>query len=224
MPRLDDRLKAVARLISGGVHADIGSDHGHLLKALLASGRIHRGVAVENKQSPYDQSRNTLTGYDADVRYADGFAGIEIDEIDSVSLCGMGGELIARLLNEYPNRVPKTVIVQPNRCPEAIRRWALASGFRLAEEVFVTGRRPFVVIRFQRVPSEAASLDDPAYVGVDREAAERFGPLLIKRGQPEFIDYLRSQRDYLAKLQKRTPDAERRLDALNRILRDSGSR
>ncbi len=38
----------VAEQIRSGTHIDVGSDHGRLLKALLASGRIDRGIAIEH--------------------------------------------------------------------------------------------------------------------------------------------------------------------------------
>ncbi len=74
MPRLDERLKTVARQIRWPIHADIGSDHGHLLKALLSAGRIDCGIAIENKRQPFENSRRTLADLASEVRLAEGFA------------------------------------------------------------------------------------------------------------------------------------------------------
>ena len=89
MPRLDARLKSVAQQVCCRVHADIGSDHGHLLKALLAAGRIQRGIAIENKRQPFLNSQTTLQGVNADVRFADGIEGLKAGEADSLSICGI---------------------------------------------------------------------------------------------------------------------------------------
>src|SRR6056297_785499 len=97
LPRLDERLKIVASLIRCRVHADIGSDHGHLLKALLKSGRIEFGIAIENKTQPFLNSRKTLADCRADVRLADGLAGLQKGEADCLSLCGMGGRSMVRI-------------------------------------------------------------------------------------------------------------------------------
>ncbi|MEM9644408.1 MAG: tRNA (adenine(22)-N(1))-methyltransferase TrmK [Planctomycetota bacterium] len=150
MPRLDDRLKAVASMIRCNVLADIGSDHGHLLKALLASGRIIQGIAVENKTQPWRHSANTLQGWAADLRFADGLEGLAIGEVDCVSLCGMGGETITKILTRYPDRVPDVVVVQPNKRPDLVRLWALGHAVDLVDECVVTGSRDFDVIRFER--------------------------------------------------------------------------
>ena len=79
MPRLDERLKTVARQIRSDTHVDVGSDHGHLLLALLKAGRIRKGIAIENKQLPFENSRKTLTGVNAEVRFG---SGLDVESFD----------------------------------------------------------------------------------------------------------------------------------------------
>lgn len=215
MPKLDERLKAVAVQIRSRVHADIGSDHGHLLKALLTSGRIERGIAIEINQRPFENSRSTLAGLNADVRLADGLEGLSPGEADSLSICGMGGELMTRILEPHPDRVPPDVVLQPNRRPDAVRYWAFQCGFQLVDEQLVVGRQRYVVMRFRRHPSSA----DPAYDAVDREAGLLFGPLLIKRWETRFRDILVEEYQYLKELQQRTEQSQHRLDVLEKLLR-----
>ncbi|QDV84873.1 tRNA (adenine(22)-N(1))-methyltransferase [Planctomycetes bacterium TBK1r] len=222
MPKLDERLKAVAVQIRSRVHADIGSDHGHLLKALLTSGRIERGIAIEVNQRPFENSRSTLSGLAADVRLADGLEGLSPGEADSLSICGMGGELMTRILETHPGRVPADVVLQPHRRPDAVRRWALQSGFHLVEEQLVVGRQRYVVMRFRLDRSTAESANDPAYDAVDREAALLFGPLLIKRWETRFRDILVEEYQYLMRLDQRTDDSAQRLSALSKLLDRNG--
>ena len=215
MPRLDDRLKAVAKQIRCDVHADIGSDHGHLLKSLLAAGRISKGIAIENKRQPFENSRATLQGFDADVRFADGLAGLHAEEADCLSICGMGGESMVRILQEFPDRIPPAVILQPNRRPELVRSWARENGFHLADEQIARGHWQYVILRFLRFAEPAA---DPAYKGIDTDAAILFGPHLIRRWQTSFVDQLREEKRYLTNLGQRSKDANFRLDAIKRLL------
>jgi tRNA (adenine22-N1)-methyltransferase len=219
MPKLDDRLKAVAGQIRSRVHADIGSDHGHLLKALLSAGRIHRGIAIENKRQPYENSRATLAGLNADVRLADGLGGLQPDEANSLSLCGMGGDLIVKLLEAFPGRVPPCVTLQPNQRPESVRRWGLRTGFHIADEQQVlSGRRTYLVIHFLKAEAEL----DPAYDGIDREAAELFGPLLVRRWNPDFVEALREEQRYLQSLERLHPESDRRHKVVTRLLQHGG--
>ncbi|QDV40733.1 tRNA (adenine(22)-N(1))-methyltransferase [Stieleria neptunia] len=218
MPKLDDRLKAVAVQIRSRVHADIGSDHGHLLKALLTSGRIERGIAIEVNQRPCENSRSTLVGLAADVRLADGLAGLSPGEADSLSICGMGGELITRILETHPERVPPDLVLQPNRRPDAVRRWALQAGFHLVDEQLVVGRLRYVVMRYRLDRSSA----DPAYDAMDHEAALLFGPLLIQRWESQLQGVLLDEYQYLKELQQRTEQSQHRLNVLAKLLRLKG--
>ncbi|EMI55788.1 tRNA (adenine(22)-N(1))-methyltransferase [Rhodopirellula sallentina] len=221
MPHLDQRLKVVAQQIRCVTHADIGSDHGHLLKALLASGRIQRGIAIENKRQPYENSRSTLTGFNADVRLADGLEGLDAGEADSLSICGMGGELIVRILDAHPDRVPATAIIQPNRRPERVREWALRTGYHLTHETTAQGHWRYIILRFERPKTTEQSGQvhpDPAYKGLDREAALLFGPHLLRHFSNDFAESLEQERRYLRSLPRLAADAVRRLEVIDRIL------
>ncbi|MCM2372200.1 tRNA (adenine(22)-N(1))-methyltransferase [Aporhodopirellula aestuarii] len=221
MPHLDQRLKAVACQIRCGTHADIGSDHGHLLKALLASGRIERGIAIENKVRPHANSQATLAGCNADVRLADGLAGIASGEADCLSICGMGGESIVRILEAYPDRVPVTAILQPNRRPELVRAWALRSHYNLADERIAHGHWRYVILRFeksQNCPANCQSHHDPAYDGLDRDAALLLGPHQLHRRDSDFITALREEQTYLRSLARLTKEATNRLAVIERVI------
>lgn len=219
MPHLDQRLKTVARQIRWPIHADIGSDHGHLIQSLLAAGRIQRGIAIENKQQPFQNSRVTLARLKVDVRLADGLDGLEANEADGVSICGMGGRSIVRILAKHPDRVPANVVLQPNRDSDAVRRWGLRSGHRLIDEQASPGNRTFEILRFQRAAETSpADFADSAYEGVDREAAILFGPHFLRQDNGELVKRLMEELAYLNQLGGLSVTMKRRRDAIVRIL------
>jgi len=155
MPKLDQRLIAVTRQIRSGVHADIGSDHGLLLASLLGSGRIDYGIAIENKQQPWENSKTTLAELAAEVRLGDGLDVLEKDEADSLSICGMGAENMVAILDRYPERIPAKVVLQPNSRSELVREWAWQAGFWLVAEQVVRTTGKYAVLSFERAPSGA---------------------------------------------------------------------
>jgi len=218
MPRLDDRLKTVARQIihqpnQRNAHVDVGSDHGHLLKALLATGRIDFGIAIENKRVPFQNSIKTLAGMNVDLRFADGLSGLQVDEADSLSLCGMGGETMIRILAEHPDRIPKLLVLQPNRRADLVRRWAIENDFALIDEQIAVGHWRYVILRFEKLSSDR----ETCYDDLDFEAAILLGPHLIQRWQPEFVLGLREEYAYLSQLKPNAGNAKKRLDAIERI-------
>ena len=228
--KLDDRLVAVAERIRANVHVDVGSDHGKLLLWLLKHQQINRGIAIENNQRPFQNSTEALRVFFpprpadgtapgiAEVRFGDGLAALQPHEADSLSICGLGGRAVVRILSKYPIRVPKQLVVQPNNRPEDVRRWALASGFRLLDEVIVGDERNFIVLTFQRhrendgdQERDSKTYQDPAYEAVDFDAAILFGPLIIKRNEPALMKQLNEELAYWAQFSELATPAIKRL-------------
>jgi tRNA (adenine22-N1)-methyltransferase len=219
MPHLDQRLKTVARQIRWHVHADIGSDHGHLIQSLLAAGRIQRGIAIENKQQPLENSQATLANLNVDVRLADGLDGLQSGEADGVSICGMGGRAMVRILDKHPRRIPINVVLQPNRDSDHVRRWGLRTGHRLVDEQLSGCARMFQILRFQRATGTPANdIIDPAYRDIDREAAILFGPHLLRRNAEPWKNRLQEELVYLQSLNALSVTMKNRRDAIIRIL------
>lgn len=216
VPRLDERLRIVAHQIRCHTHVDIGSDHGHLLKALLSSGRIERGIAIENKSAPFANSTGTLAGLGAEVRLADGLAGLADNEADCLSVCGMGGASIARILDAHPDRVPEIVILQPNGKPERVRRWGLLNNYDLIDETNARARPRYVVLRFERRAMHRST--DPAYEGIQRDAALLFGPHRIRRRSKGFLDSLDEELAYFHSLKRMSAETADRCAVIQRVL------
>ena len=215
MPRLDRRLKTVAKQIRSDVHADIGSDHGHLLVALLRSGRIRHGIAIENKRKPLQNSQHALVGLDAEARFGDGLAMIGKHEADSLSICGMGAQSMVNILGAHSDRVPEQIVLQPNRRPELIRRWAFQQGLHLVSETIAQGHLPYQIMSFKR----GCGTDDPAYQDVDHEAALLFGPLTLKQRDREFVRQLEAEFEYLSHFARLNPDSGHRLELIRHVIK-----
>ncbi len=68
---------------------------------------------------------------------ADGlFAIEENDKVDTVTIAGMGGPLIASILESGKERLHdvKRIIAQPNIYAKAIREWAILNEWKLSNE------------------------------------------------------------------------------------------
>lgn len=219
VPKLDARLIAVTKQIRSSTHVDIGSDHGGLLASLLQSGRIEYGIAIENKQQPYENSARALANLAADVRFGDGLAAFKTDEAESLSICGMGAESIEKILEAFPQRVPDRVVLQPNGKPEIIRRWAWKNHFHLCDEQITWGHPPYTILSFQRATERSGnSPNDPAYENVDHQAAILFGPLTLKRDDPRITDHLRDEENYWSQFSQLEPHRVQRLAVIRNLL------
>lgn len=140
--QLSERLAAVASFVpKHAVLADIGSDHAYLPCYLAKQGRITKAIAGEVAQGPMESSLHNVRAegleQQIDVRLADGLAAIKAeDQVDTVTIAGMGGTLIATILEEGKARLHtvQRIIAQPNIHSVAVREWAAANGFFIADE------------------------------------------------------------------------------------------
>ncbi|MBQ4350074.1 MAG: SAM-dependent methyltransferase [Clostridia bacterium] len=140
---LDPRLAAAASFVrDGSVIADIGTDHAYLPIALLLEGRIPFAVASDVNEGPLMRAKANAEKYGAAERMrfvrSDGLASLEPerDGVRDICVCGMGGELIARIVgaSDY-TRIPGVrLILQPMSSPEELRRFLDAAGYAILDE------------------------------------------------------------------------------------------
>ena len=233
MPRLDARLIAVTKQIRSESHVDIGSDHGKLLVSLLKSGRVKRGIAIENKRQPFENSVRALQSVNAEIRFGDGLEVFQAGDAESLSICGMGPENMCAILAAFPQRVPDRVVLQPNGKPEIVRRWALNAGFHLIDEQSeqsLNGEQRFTILSYRRCSSqselteESADICDPAYRGVDHQAAILFGPLFLKRKEPWVLVQLREEEAYWNQFGRLKLHRAQRLAVIRKVLNQNDVR
>lgn len=121
--------------------ADIGSDHAYLPCFLIHTGKVQKAIAGEVVKGPYEFAvknvRREGLSDRVTVRMADGlFAIEENDAVDTVTIAGMGGPLIANILQSGKACLAhvKRIIAQPNIYAKAIREWAVLNDWTIIEE------------------------------------------------------------------------------------------
>lgn len=100
---LSPRLKTAADMVRKGVvAADIGTDHAYLPSYLVLSGICPRALACDLRKGPLENAAETLEHWNiADkitLCLSDGLDELSAGEADDIIMAGMGGILIAKLL------------------------------------------------------------------------------------------------------------------------------
>ena len=152
--RLTPRLAAAARCVRpGSVFIDVGTDHGLLAAFLVESGRCPRGYACDINPGPLDKARQTLGRLGLEdrvsLRLTDGLAGFEDAPARDIVIAGMGGELIAAILDRAPFvRDPAyRLTLQPMTRARELRRYLGEAGFAvLREQAVREGERLYSVL------------------------------------------------------------------------------
>lgn len=141
---ISKRLQTIARYCPKGARvADIGSDHALLASYLLVNGIASEVIAGELNEGPYQAALkqiHTLQARDrASVRKGDGLAVLNPGEADVVCIAGMGGQLIASILEAGQDKLKgvSRLILQPNVGEEVVRRWFLEHGWQLIDETIL---------------------------------------------------------------------------------------
>jgi tRNA (adenine22-N1)-methyltransferase len=218
--KLSHRLGTIAGLVTIGARvADIGSDHALLPVYLVSMGKCPSAVAGELNQGPFEAARRQVReaglSQRIDVRKGNGLAVITPGETDTVTIAGMGGHLIAAILEEgrAAGKLEHVceLVLQPNVGEDAVRHWLAQHGWALMEErILEEDGKIYEVLRAVR-SEEAASHNSELYQASrlparpdselsvsNEEAVEllyRFGPHLLK--EPNDVFYLKWESELL---------------------------
>ena len=142
MIKLSKRLKIIHDMVPKSIVADIGADHGKLMIALVESGIVTKGYAVENKEGPFERLRSNLIKYHVHDRitplFSDGIKDITRD-VGTIVIAGMGGQTIVKILKAHPEKMVRveTIIIDAHTAVPFARREICQMGFAIADEKIV---------------------------------------------------------------------------------------
>ena len=141
---LTPRLKAVAdALIESGEcekMCDVGCDHAYLPIYLLKKGKIKEAYACDVREGPLHAAKKNidLNGLENKIKtvLSDGLKEVKNESFDCITICGMGGILISKILSEAEECAKKAdrMILQPMSEVEYLRKYLFDNGFTIYDE------------------------------------------------------------------------------------------
>lgn len=171
--KLGERLSACAALVrDGAVMADIGTDHAMLPVYLIEIGKCERAIASDIAKKPYEGAVAFVSEHDLsdriDVRLGAGLDRISPEEVTDIVIAGMGGELIAQILEaaEWVMDNKYNLILQPMSKTSVLRSWLMTNGFSIESETAVTDSgRDYTVINTRYTWEKTIPTELDSYCG-----------------------------------------------------------
>ena len=181
---ISKRLELVASFVpQGAILLDVGSDHAYLPIELIERGQIEGAIAGEVVEGPYQSAVKNVEAHGLkekiQVRLANGLAAFEeVDQVSVITIAGMGGRLIARILEEGLDKLANVerLILQPNNREDDLRIWLQDHGFEIVAESILEESGKFYEILVVEAGQMKLSASDV-----------RFGSFLSKEVSPVFV-------------------------------------
>ncbi|MGA9232977.1 MAG: tRNA (adenine(22)-N(1))-methyltransferase TrmK [Exiguobacterium oxidotolerans] len=211
---LDQRLKKVVSYIpQGAVLADIGSDHAFVPCYCIQQGLVERAIAGEVNVGPMEAAQGQVALVQLDeqieVRLGSGLTVLAPGEVTAVTIAGMGGTLIATILEEGKAHLSgeERLILQPNVDAVDVRKWLLEHGYALLSEAIVKENGKIYEILVAEKGEEMIYAEDADI----RKWELLFGPQLMREKAPAFIEKWQAEqqkRQFILEQMQRGNDSE----------------
>lgn len=187
--KLSKRLETVLSFVpEGSSVADIGSDHAYLPVYACLHDIIHTAIAGEVSDGPFQSAEEQVRKSDLSskitVRKGDGLEVISPNEVDVITIAGMGGKLIRDILDRGKAKLEgvSRLVLQPNVGAKYIRVWLIDHEWELIDEAILEEDEKIyeVLVAEKGIPTKP-------YEGLHIDTALLLGPFLMKQKNDIFI-------------------------------------
>ena len=206
---LSKRLLEIASLVDENkVVFDVGSDHGLLPCFLVSNNICPKAYAGDNKEGPLSRAKESIERYGLEGKVipvlSDGIGKIS-DDVDIVVIAGMGFYTVKHILENKNLDKYEKIIVQVNKDCAELRRFISDNGYTIVDERVVFDGFYYEIVVFNTKKHESYS-----------ESEILYGPVLLKRKDQVFIDYLNSRKDKLKTIYLKSNNPKT-LESINEI-------
>lgn len=181
---LKPRLKKIADMVSEcNVVCDIGTDHAYIPIYLIKSHICKRAIATDIRIGPVQTAQRNIMKHGLEklieTRIGNGLSPVRLEEIDIVIIAGMGGMLIAKILDDEPVKARKAnkIVLQPMNAVEVVRKWLYENGYEITNEALASeGKKIYNIIAARWINMPVVK--DEAFYFIGEKLKESDDPLV----------------------------------------------
>lgn len=210
---ISKRLLQIADLVEENKAVfDVGSDHALLPCFLVEKGICPKAYAGEIAEGPLNSGKQNIIRHGLEGKVipvlSDGLDNAP-DDVEIVIIAGMGFHTIRHILDHCNVEKYRYFLIQPNTDVELFRKYISSHGYTIEDERIVHDGFYYQIIRFCADPHEPYT---------DLEI--KYGPILLKRRDKVFLDYLEWRMDHLKRINEKAgkEDFARTINEIGQIL------
>ena len=178
---LGERLYSAARYVrNGAILCDVGTDHAKLPIVLVSEGIAKKAYATDINEGPISTAKKNVEELGLTDRIecirTDGLLHTENLGISDICICGMGGELISRIIGDcgYVKDRSVRLILQPMTHPQDLRKFLFENGFEIIDETLCVDSDKLYVVICAHYTSDVSEYDlSDLYLGKILPARKR---------------------------------------------------
>lgn len=196
---ISERLRVASQFLKG-YHflADCGTDHALLPIYAVEKGYVQRAIASDNKHHPLLSAKENIAKHrlygKIKTELADGLSYLTLEnDIDVVTILGMGGHLITNILEKAYLYNLKRMVIQANAHQAMVRGFLQDHKWRIVEEVDLEENGKYYQIM----------VCEPGTMQLN-DLEKEFGPMLIKKKSPAFMKRIQLMLSQLKKALEQT--------------------
>ncbi len=203
--------------------ADIGCDHAFVSMACVRDGLTEHVIAMDVRKGPLSIAQTHIWEYgfekSVETRLSNGFEAMKLGEATWAVLAGMGGELMKTILQKGKPHLDAGIglILQPQSELQTVRAYLQDQKYIIIDEDFLQEDGKFYTI------IKAIRNTDAKMLPQMDDVELKYGPVLLRKENRVFQEYLIEEQHKMQELQKRlvmqdTTSAKRRLEELEEEL------
>ena len=184
--------------------ADIGTDHGYVPIALVQQKKIPSAIAMDINKGPLAHAKENIALYEVadyiEPRLSDGVEALQAEEVDTILIAGMGGELVIHILSagEKVCRSAKELILQPQSELRKVRKFLREHKYKIIDEDMVLEEgKYYPMMKVIPVEEDIFWRNKPESIIIP---CDIYGPILLKNGNPTLRKFLVKQHKQLTQL------------------------
>ncbi len=152
MLEVSKRIEKIVSCVKYNKVADIATDHCYIPIHLCKTKDVTKVIACDINEKPLQNGKQHIEEFNlqgiVETRLGDGLKPIELDEVDTIIIAGVGGSLITKILDDKISVVKnaKQLILQPQADLISLRKYIISTGFKIDKEYVIEENRLYTIL------------------------------------------------------------------------------